>query len=216
MSKNHPLKPSQSTGETRAERLAIVRDMAGLKLVELAKSCHMGYTTLREYEKGTRLLSPKKAKTIIEVLKHEGVDCTLAWLLHGSGNFPTFVNQTSDNSASNISILEQEIVLFRNGHPNTIVLSIKDDAMYPFLSIGDQVGGICLNPDEFDLMDDQYCIIESKTYGSICRWVQKITHTDLFNCQAINLSTKFKKPITLKMDQIIKAAPVIRFWKKKT
>lgn len=214
MPKKYPFSSPQSSLEARAERLAILRNMAGLKLVELSKKYHMGYTTVREWENGTRILSSRGAKIIVEAMKQEGIDCALSWLLHGSGNAPTFINQKSDIFSPNVPMLEQEMALFRSGRLNAITLHIKDDAMYPFLAIGDQVGGICLDRDEFKLLDAQYCIIESKTHGSICRWVQKIAHTDLFNCQCINLSTKLKNPVTLKMDEIIKAAPVIRFWKK--
>ncbi len=214
MSQKYSFPEMESSPSARAHRLSILRKMAGLGYAAISKKYKIGYSTLRQWEKGQRNLSTNGAKLIVDAMKQEGIECTLPWLLHGSGEAPSYINQKDITVLPNASFLEQEIALFRSGHLNAIVLDIKDDAMYPFLVIGDQVGGICLDRDQFEKMDGKYCIIESKTHGQFCRWAQKIPHTDLFNFQCLNLSSKVKNPITLKADKIIKAAPIIRFWKQ--
>jgi transcriptional regulator with XRE-family HTH domain len=211
MAEKYTLAPSQSSVD-RADRLATLRNMAGLSITDLSKKYNIGYTTLREWEKGIRPLSPKGAKLIVEAMKQEGIDCTLAWLLHGSGEVPTYINKKSNIPFFSTSMLEHEIALFRGSYLNAIILTIQDDAMRPFVSAGDQVGGICT--EKIELFENEYCIIESKVYGSFCRWVQKIPHDHLFICQAINLPTDSENPIILKPDEVIKAAPVLRVWKK--
>lgn len=214
MSEEHHFPSAQSSPKARAYRLSILRKMAGLRLIELSQKYDIGYTTVRQWEKGQSPLSTRGAKLIVEAMRQEGIECTPSWLLLGSGNPPTYINQQTVTPLPGAPIVEQEIALFRNSHLNALILEIHDDAMHPFLSPGDRVGGVCLEKSEFDLMDGQYCIVESEADGCICRWTQKIPNTDLFNFQCLNLSTKLKNPVALKTNKIIKAAPMIRLWKQ--
>jgi DNA-binding transcriptional regulator YiaG len=206
--------PSDSSAQARAERVSHVRKMAGLSFIQLSKKYKVGYSTIRQWEgQGNRQLSSKGAQILVELLKQEGIQCDTGWLLHGLGNPPFYLNNPND-SLNNPSLLEQEIAQFKNHYQNTVILKIDDDAMLPFIIPGDYVGGICLNRDHFELMDAQYCIVESKSHGLFCRWAQKVSHCDWFNFLCVNLSTKLKNPVSINSDKIIKVAPVIRVWKQ--
>jgi DNA-binding transcriptional regulator YiaG len=205
---------SDSSSEARAERVAYVRKMAGLSFVQLSKKYKIGYSTIRQWEgQGDRQLSSKGAQILVEIMKQEGIQCDAAWLLHGLGSLPSYLHTPTDPKES-ASFLDQEMVQFKNHYRNAIILKIEDDAMLPFITQGDYVGGICLDRDNFELMDGQYCIVDSKAHGLFCRWAQKVPPSDWFNFFCVNLSTKLKNPITINAEKIIKVAPVIRVWKQ--
>lgn len=213
MTQNIGLSAPDSSPQAKADRVAYLRKMAGLSFAQLSQKYKVGYSTIRQWEgQGGRQLSSKGAQILVEIMKQEGVQCDSGWLLHGLGNLPSYLHTPIDPGSST-SLLKQEMAQFKNHYRNSFILKIEDDAMLPFLSPSDHVGGVCLNRNRFELMDGQYCIVESKAHGIFCRWAQKV-HPDLFNFLCVNLSTKLKNPITIEADKIIKVAPVTRVWKQ--
>ena len=76
---------------TPGERLRRARVLAGLATRrEFEAKYRISANTLQGWEQGKNPLSEKGAKRVVEAFTHEGLMCTLEWLLHGTGMPPLF------------------------------------------------------------------------------------------------------------------------------
>jgi hypothetical protein len=204
----------------KGKRLILTREMAGFTIIDFAHKHKIGYSTLKSWENGKgNGLSNKGARLIVDAMRKEGVLCDLQWLLHGKGRSPTFIpigqgstGLTTFSTPSSTSP-EEEIRLFQILHPNAMVITIKDDKMEPVFSVGDIVGGSCLDPINFDLAQGKFCIVETQELGILCRQIQASDQAGLFNLFCIHPSSTHDKKSVISDVKPLKLAPIKRVWK---
>lgn len=133
---------NQSIAQARAERLKRVRNLANLSRKEMCDGTTLNISTLKGWEVARHGgLTEKGAQKILERVAKSGVSCTLEWLLSGEG-IPPCVIFEDDQSAETIPFEQQELNLFLQHYPNSLAMTIQDDAMEPFYAIGDLVAGV--------------------------------------------------------------------------
>lgn len=209
----------------RGKRLRICRGYTGLNIKEFCQKYDFNSITFGRWEKGNKVsLNEKNVDKVCHALLKEGIICTAAWLLEGVGPAPQertgqhlFQERDLDKTSKALSalLIFSEMEVFQDNNENAITSVTDDLSMAPFYDLGDYVGGIKLDPSEYELADKKNCLIKlSGSNKIILRNVQfsgsKIILT------ATNPNPPYSQPIILEEHsppQII--APVV-FHRKTT
>lgn len=167
----------------RGKRLRVCRDYTGLNIKEFCKKYGFNSITFGRWEKGNKVsLNEKNVDRVCHALLREGIICTRAWLLEGTGTAPvekkgeplleeTDVNKNSKTLATMLIFSEMEF--FQDNHENAITMMMNDSSMEPFYSANDHVGGIKLASSEYDLAHKKNCLVKiSGTHRILLRNVQ--------------------------------------------
>ncbi|MEE9572748.1 MAG: helix-turn-helix transcriptional regulator [Candidatus Neomarinimicrobiota bacterium] len=210
------------------KRLKKLRNMAGLLLKDISNKYGVGLSTLKFWENGYgNGLSKKGAAKIITIIRQNGVQCTLEWLLYGVGPKPQLqdvqygkgqVEGSSlilkEDAAKYEILVAQEIELFCQHHANSVIMTVSDDGMQPYYSQGDRIGGLYVTAAaEIAVMVGENCIVETADQQIFCRRFVKNPNADLFNLFCVNPLTTVIEPILYNM-KLTKVAPIIRVWKR--
>lgn len=199
-------------------RLRLAITLSGLKVPFFAKKYKISVSSLYSIENGIVPLTHKMADRISLSLLQEGCLCSSEWLLTGKGTQPSLskkgelylVNETEAESVENLLCEDfkifKEITFFKNLYPESEILGVFDDAMEPFYSPGDFVGGF---PQE-DVKQalNKNCIIHLSAGDQLVRRLAKGSIEGSYNLQSVNPLTKTKDPILFNQT-IKKAVPIV-------
>jgi len=208
---------------TSGERLRRARVLAGLTTRrEFEKKYNISANTLQGWEQGKNPLSEKGAKRVVEAFKWEGLICSVDWLIHGTGMPPRPYDMlnagmrnggTTDTVLSEQNIREEEIIyretqIFKEQNPNSIIITIADDAMEPYYGIGDYIGGVQVFKDEMDRFIGNMCVVELENNVIVPRLLQKGTKAGTYNICCTNPKTS-ASPLNYYDATVISAAPIL-------
>lgn len=218
------------TPSTSGERLRRARILAGIATRrEFEENHRISANTLQGWEQGKNPLSKKGAQRITEALKQEGLICTVEWLLHGSGmppqtfetgNAGTRWRQPVEQPLSESNLREegaiyQEVQVFKNQHPNAILLSIMDDAMEPFFSAGDQIAGVRVPNEDIPNYVGTLCIIELENNLILPRQLHASNQPGRYTVSCTNPKAA-TAPLNVYDVRVVSAAPIIWHRRKLT
>ena len=205
------------------ERLRRARILAGISTRrEFEEKHQISANTLQGWEQGKNPLSQKGARRVINALKEEGLICTVEWLINGTGMPPRQYEAMNagirkelqqNNSIMEHNLHEEETIykesqLFRQNNPNAIVLTVADDAMEPYYSVGDYIGGIQLFNQEIRSYTNTICILEMENNFILPRLLQPGQKPNTFTAACTNFKTK-ATPLNIFNVKIISAAPIL-------
>lgn len=214
----------QSSPLERGKRLKLLRSMTGLSKKEFCKKYKISSTSLHYWENAaSNGISKKGALKVVKNLHMDGVHCTIAWLSHGLGIHPQFIDVryaenitvSDDQEALNISdikIIHYEIERFRQLNSGAIAFAIVDDGMDPFYRINDYVGGK-RQLTNFNRFIDQDCIIETEDKQLFCRRFAAGNLAGFYNLYCVNPKTSVYPPILYNV-KIISVVPITRLWRR--
>jgi len=225
--------------KARGERLNILRGMLCLNSTEFAKFVDRGASTVRQWQDGRSSgLARRSAECIVEALENTPVKCSVEWLLHGTGDLPSFskspvepsstlsetkanerhesasgadkVSTIAQESSIGVDSLKEEMNLYRQRHQNVIILKLSDDAMAPAYYPGDFVGGSYVVDDEIKQLLNNICIVQT-IEGQVL--LRKLTATDKPGCYRLScLNPITELPVVLETE-LSYAALVKRVWR---
>ena len=208
---------SDSSAKEKARRLKQLRSITGLTAKELGERNHIPLATLKSWEAASKAsLTEKGAHRIVDALQNEGVDCSVAWLLHGIGAQPRLATEKEERVLADlprkeyIVARETEIKHFYNTYKNAVIIEVEDDAMLPFYRPGDVVGGIWQH-DETLHFAKQHCLVKLKNETIICRKLIQGTVDQHIHLCATNMESN-AHPLMIENIQMEFIAPVIRVW----
>ncbi|MCH9769383.1 MAG: helix-turn-helix domain-containing protein [Gammaproteobacteria bacterium] len=207
---------------TSGDRLKRARVLAGISTRrEFEKKYNISANTLQGWEQGKNPLSEKGARRVVEAFKWEGLLCSVEWLIHGVGMPPRPYEMLNaglesdvkeDKTIMEINLREEENIyretqFFKDNTPNPIILTIADDAMEPYYSVGDYVGGSRLSAEEMARYVNTACIVELENNLILPRYLQKGTQDGLYTISSLNPRSS-SSPLNLYNVKIINAAPI--------
>jgi len=119
----------------------------------------------------------------------------------------------SENVLSEKNIREEEIIyrekqIFKEQNHNSIILTIVDDRMEPYYSLGDNIGGIQVPNNEMHRYIGNLCIIELENSLIIPSLLQKGTKTSTYNVCCTNPKTTASSLNHYNV-YVIKVAPIL-------
>lgn len=215
--------PDHNRLATSGGRLKRARVLAGISTRrEFEKKHHISANTLQGWEQGKNPLSEKGARRIIEAFKNEGLICSIEWLLEGTGMPPRPYEMISsgvrealeeDAALAELNLHEEEAIyqetqLFKQNNPNAIIISVVDDSMEPYFSIGDYIGGIRLQEEKIKQFIGNTCIVELEDHSIIPRFLYAGLREDLYTLSCTNPKTT-APTINYYNVKIINAAPIL-------
>jgi hypothetical protein len=209
--------------KARAKRIREIRDALRLsrpkfaeKLNEvlsarkvLAKSL-IPQGTLQNWEEARfGGLSQKGAKLLVKGLYLLGTECTVEWLMYGTGNPPLIIFSNGLQQPKEEKIITQELKLFYQLNPNAIDVIIADDSMLPRFLPGDHVAGRRYFEEDIDIAIGEPCIIHTHENSSILvRILQPGNIEGLYTLSCTNPSNYVERSI-LENVKLFSAAPIL-------
>jgi hypothetical protein len=219
------LTPKELIAVERGKRLRVCRGYTGLNIKEFCQKHVFNVITFGRWEKGNKVsLNEKNIDKVCHALSKEGITCAPTWLLEGAGLAPKertgqhlFQERGLDKTSKALSalLIFSEMEVFQDNNEDAITSVTDDLSMTPFYDLGDYVGGIKLDPSEYDLADKKTCLIKlSGSNKIILRNVQFSGSSIILT--ATNPKPPYSQPIVLEehaLPEII--APVV-FHRKTT
>lgn len=211
------------TFTSSGERLRRARILAGISTRrEFEEKHNISANTLQGWEQGKNPLSEKGARRVIEAFKKEGLICSIEWLVDGHGMPPRPYEMIhaglrdevqNDQSLVDFNLKEEEAIykeiqLFRQLNNNAIVLTISDDSMEPYFSIGDYIGGCQIFSDHINEYMGKICIIELENNLILPRQLQPGKHPGCYTAACTNPQTS-ATPLNIYNVKIVSAAPIL-------
>ena len=206
---------------TPGDRLKRARVLAGISTRrEFEKKHKISANTLQGWEQGKNPLSEKGAKRVVQAFKWEGLICSIDWLLHGKGMPPrpyemlsAGLKNTESPQMGELNLREEENIyketqLFKQQNPNSIILTVADDAMEPYLNVGDYIGGIQIPNEHLGRYTGNICILELENNLILPRLLQAGVRPGLYTAACTNPKTKIT-PLNLYDVKVICAAPIL-------
>lgn len=214
-------------------RLKRVRQMAGLNRRQLAQLAGVGITSISYWEHTERAeaITEQSLEKIILAVKKCGVECSIQWLMTGSGT-PPYVHftdlQSADNSKfsstttqnltfkysqnkSNIkNLLNQEIDLFYSYSEKAVVATVTHHSLFPAFRINDKVGGVWQSNGI--LKSSEFCIIEINNRLQVRR-VSRGSKPNHFNLSFLHYEESQEEPFEIADIELKKLAPIILIWR---
>lgn len=206
------------------DRLRRARILAGITTRrEFEKKYHVSANTLQGWEQGKNPLSKKGAKRVIEALKSEGLICSMEWLMNGTGMPPrpfemlgngitseaALENALTETSLQEEQAIYEELQAFKKYNPNSIIITVSDDAMAPQYQNGDYIAGRRLyQPNEIQQYVGQACVVELSDHRIIPRYLHLGSEPNAYTLSCTNYQSK-SAPLNIFNAKIISAAPIL-------
>lgn len=203
----------------RGKRLRICRDYTGLNIKEFCRKYGFNTITFGRWEKGNKVsLNEKNVDKVCQALLKEGVICPPIWLLEGTGAAPKektgqhlFQEKNLDKTSKALSalLIFSEMEIFQDNNENAITTITDDSAMTPFYDLGDYVGGIKLDPSEYELANKKICLVKLASSNKIILRNVQFSGSKII-LTATNPKPPYSEPIILEeqsLPEII--APVV-------
>ena len=210
--------------EARGQRLKILRQLTAhsgqkqLSRATIERKYGLSSSTLRHWEEAFGSgLTEEGALQVVDIYQQEGIQCSVSWLLNGTGGGPSRQQEFSTYQTDLVNPLEtiiEEYNYFKKLDSEAIVFEVKDDAMAPFYLPGDIVGGIRHYRPSIPELIGRDCIIENKKGEVLLRRLHKSTIPDHYNLFALNPDTKLERPHIYDVAVIV-CSPVVRIWRGK-
>lgn len=165
----------RKTPPTAGERVKLVRLLAGIPTRKaFEKTSNISCNTLQGWEQGKNRLPAKGAQRIADAVKSYGILCSIDWLMRGTGEAPRLFSmieslplsyQPKQFSFTQLKQEEDELIykemqFFKSNVPNSLVITVFEDAMEPFYSVGDCIGGVKVFQENIENYLGQHCIVE--------------------------------------------------------
>lgn len=213
----------KSSREARAKRLTSLRGMTTLTRKDFAEKCGILPGNFQNWE-GPRYggLTENGAKQIIRAVKALGIHCSLEWLMHGIDPGPQITEQLyfqdqalhlreikkAYSADEELSLITEELLLFRKHYPNTMDYTVNDDGMEPTYKIGEYVAGNSRYHQQIENLVGLDCIVKTMDGEIFLRHVKKGREDGRYTLVCINSKTSVEKPILYDVE-LFSAAPVI-------
>lgn len=210
----------QAILDERATRLRQVRKLAGLTRKILKEKYGISANTLQNWEAGKYGgLTVKGAQRMVLAFKQAGIQCTVPWLLHGTGANPAVIDlvhteiQESPAEYLPTSMAEEnaifnELLVFRSHYDNTIDLLLTDDTMAPHFLSGDFVAGRRRYGAQIAETVGLDCIVETLSGEIYLRRVRPSRQEGRYTLACANIHSEISL-LMLYDIELYSAAPVI-------
>jgi transcriptional regulator with XRE-family HTH domain len=208
----------QSTSIARGKRLKTLRKMSDLSRERMEEKYSVSANTIQSWEAAKAGgLTRKGAERIITAFHHEGISCTIEWLLYGVGAPPMLrtaerhiIHETAGlyTALPEDKAIIEELQTFRTLNKTAVDIIIADNGMSPHFKPGDYVAGKRRTGNDIERYVGQNCIVEISTNEILLRRIQHRNHQGLYTLGCINPDTSVRLP-TLYEQKLISAAPVI-------
>lgn len=179
-------------GMHRGVRLRFLREMLGMSIENFAKVMELNVGAVGRLERGATAFSVSNGCWIKAKLLELGIDVKMEWLLHGKKSGPKKIEENKQDAQSffgqflgkdvDLDTLTDndkavlELKVFQWAHKDSIISNARDNHMEPFVSKGDYVGGVLINPLD---AHEQNCIIVLNTGAHLIRRIFKIDDNTL-------------------------------------
>ena len=212
---------SPESKTARSKRLMCLRGMVKMSRREFCEKYDLSPGTLQNWEKARfGGLTEKGALRMIEHFKQEGVYCSFKWLMYGEGEEARFVerggvvsDQPDKSYISRRTSFQSDLSAMQALHPNSVGMSIIDDAMAPLLEKGSYIlGNKNYSDDAIKRCVNQVCIVETTDGIKFTRLLKSSHKEGKYNLYVYNALTT-AHPATLLEVELQMAAPV--FWVRK-
>lgn len=184
----------------RGNRVRILRTALRLSRRAFAEKYGIPRGTLQNWEDGRYGgLTEKGAMQLLEIMRQEGLYCTVEWLLHGIGDAPQIAKVYDAIMATPIKIqdipleqlayremafISEELALYRKHyHPHVIDLTLPDNSMASMYRQGDVVAGRKRYKQDIAKLIGQVCIVQLSD-GQIL--VRELQASSKLNCYQIS------------------------------
>lgn len=206
----------------RGQRLKLARNLTHLTRKDMYSCYGVNPNTIQAWEKGAVCLSEKNAQKLIDIFSKEGLNVTIAWLLHGdSSSFISskleLIGNINEKNTKLKDILTvngelkffEELEFFQKNNSNAVTTAVSDEALLPFFRTGDYVGGVLLPKKDLNTLIGQFCIIKLKNDTTVTRKIFQQNSEMNFRIGGIN--PYIKEPNFLDCE-ISSAAKITRHW----
>lgn len=193
--------------EARGKRIRFIREhLLSLTREEFCHNCNINAQSLKGWELAWGGgLSSQGAVKIVNRVNGLGIYCTETWLMHGIGREATKITKNLELYAGDENHISKELLLFRELH-NSVDTIIKDDAMLPFLTPGNYVGGIIVQNVEQAIGKE--CIIIAENDELFVRILSHGQDPNHYNLTCLNKNPSLAKK-EIKNTAIKFAAPIV-------
>jgi len=214
----------KSSAEARGKRIKSLRMMADLSRKDVGDKYQISAGTLRGWEEArSGGLTENGARRLLTVFRKEGIQCSIEWLLHGTGIPPQVSDKLYQGEAGSLlqdtdlgqqpeswedPIILSELLHFRKVNPDAVDMLVVDNGMEPLFHQGDYVAGRRRYNEEVENVIGRNCIIETTQGKLYLRQLQRGTKKGLYTLICINLNFSPEDAILYNVD-IVSAAPVI-------
>jgi transcriptional regulator with XRE-family HTH domain len=201
----------------RGERLKRLRGMANLSRNRIADEYGISADTQKNWELGRHAgLTERGATRILEALKKGGIQCSLGWLLNGTGAPPIILSEQDkalglSEQRKPYAVLPISVQIFCEQHPNAVYMRVEDDGMEPNYFKGDYVAGERYYQGNIQKTIGKYCIVETQMGQTLLRRIRQGDQEGLYSLQCINVITSYL-PLIYNVE-LVSAAPVILHWR---
>lgn len=204
----------KSSSKERAARLRCIRAMTGKPREYYQKNYGIARGTLQNWESDRHGgLTEKGAQIILRAFFAENVTCDSSWLLHGIGNGPHFINQTSAlDYRTDANIITKELLYFKKGNDQATDFMVKDCSMAPIYMPGDYVCGRKYHLNHIKKLCGHIVIAQTPAHGELLRLLKPGDEIGLYHLFSINTTDTFDHQMLTNIE-ILSAAPVI--WHRK-
>lgn len=181
---------------TSGERIIFLRNLSGLTRKEFEIKYNIPTITLRSWESSAHI-KKKAAQRFLFAIQQEGIECDLNWIVFGSGPLPLInnflpkeINDIFPLGNSFDEEITEEIVLLQKKYKNKFKsILINNDDNYPFLVIGDYIGGVLVN--SLGDLDKNLHIIECDNNTVLIRQIIPTQTKDKYHLKAYNQDIEF-------------------------
>ena len=218
---------SKNSKDARAKRLKRLRKLTKKSRKSFAETYKISQGTLQNWETARfGGLTEKGAKLILEALKKESIHCTFNWLMYGAGSgpqksLPTNMADLSGGETNSAydkknkispNAINIEHEAFLASHINPVTFKVQDEAMMPFFSAGELVGGEAVDVNNTSKLLDKICIVKAEGHETMIRRIRAGTEPKTFTLIITNTDDSSTTPVIYNA-VLTKAAPVI--WSRK-
>lgn len=202
---------SNNLAQDRARRLLYIRkEVLRITRDELSQFSKISPNSLQNWEQmRNKGLTEEGAKRLVEAFRQKGLNCTVEWLMFGTGFSP--IGQSDTNTltkpVNEDELIEKELSYFKQLNGNVLDHIVNDDSMLPVLWPGDCVAGKYYEGDAVKHAVDLPCIIETKQGNKLIRILQTGDEPNLYNLVCSNNNSFVKKFIA--NIEVNKVAPIL-------
>ncbi len=187
--------------QERGRRVTEHRKRLNVSRRAFANKYGISENTLRAWEQGLQGgLTEKGAKILVHIFRHEGLPCSVEWLMNGKRLPRDYATKTNKQifldfiSARNT--IEAEIAAFKKIYPSLVCAKVEDDTMLPHFSVGDLVAGLPIPHKDFTLAIKMLCIVETEHEKKLIRRVMPGSKPGSYHLFSTNLDTTVEKPVS--------------------
>jgi hypothetical protein len=198
-------------------RLKSIRSLLRVSRAYMQQKYGIPEVTLKSWENATTKLTFSGAQRCIEAYRNEGLIVSEDWIMEGIGLDPKLTRSVSHYFATptdkEISLEDDELLmirdanLFKENHPNAVVMLVCNDDMRPFYLPGDYVGGKMRYENKISHSVNKDCIVYLKNGERYFRRLIKNSYGN-YNLTCLNPNETTAEPVLFNVE-IESVAPVI-------